>query len=437
MDRKTANDGNAQIIASERTDLFLYVQTMGLITICLNSVVIPEAASLMLKLKWFVLLLSVLPYIMHYYNMPSSYSTKGRAAGILASNLVVLMISYFISKEFSKNGLEKTGMLSNFLSENPDLDFPGTIPVILGCTGIVITLVGLLAFAILLVDNDTRTAGGKFGYIAMITMSSSLTAPFILPYMYFPSSLDICVNLFRPVQALSASLILSAFLTYPNLSQINTNCLFFWSFIGLCIFHGIYSLWSGALISPDFFFSGIISVIGCMLTIFGIILQHKTCQFSLSSQQLHDELNYDFKKVSTGTALLLIELMWIKSRIESIIETLPTGKLCGLSCTVPSITGYAGLQPIFLFAAKLVSVALVYMLVYQLSPKFRKVIAKYWKNMIFPPEKHRIMVFACCIVCLLSFMRPNISYSFWLVAATYVAVTKFYNELPVVSEDRN
>lgn len=419
-----------RIIASERKNILLIIEILGLITVCLNSVVIPEAASLVLKLKWFVLLLPVLPYIIQYFNGLSDYSTQVRATGILASNFVVLMIAYFISKQFTKNGLENTSALGDFLSEYPNADTPGSIPVTFGCLGIVITLVGLLSFAILLVDNYTRTAGGKFGYIAMITMIISLAAPFIVPYEHFHSSLGMSVNLFHPVQALSASLLLSVFLTYPNIAQINTNYLFFWCFIGLCLFHGIFSLLSAALISWDFFFSGTVTVLGYMLMISGMIFQHKLCQFSLSSQQLHHELNYGIKKVSTGTALLLIELMWIKSRIRSIIQSLPNEQLWKRA-------SYSALQQTFLFAAKLVSVVLMYMLVYQLSPKFRNLITKYWKNMIVPPEKHRFILSVYWIVCLLSFMRPNIFYSFWLVTATYMAVNKFYNELPVVSEDRN
>lgn len=62
-------------------------------------------------------------------------------------------------------------------------------------------------------------------------------------------------------------------------------------------------------------------------TISGILLHHLPSQTLLYPQGLSYALNYGFEKVSTRTALLLVELMWIKCQKRNIINRIPAGQL--------------------------------------------------------------------------------------------------------------
>ena len=76
------------------------LEALGLTAVGLSSAVVPEAAFLAIKLKWFILLGSFLPLCLSHFYKKKGYMAVYRAAAIWLCNSFVLLIAYFFNNQY-------------------------------------------------------------------------------------------------------------------------------------------------------------------------------------------------------------------------------------------------------------------------------------------------------------------------------------------------
>lgn len=84
-------------------EVIFYCKLFFLILVGLGSVMVREAASVALRLKWLILLMgSLLPGLVCLSFRPTKYLALHRAAGTWVCNSLVLIIAHFLNKMYLK-----------------------------------------------------------------------------------------------------------------------------------------------------------------------------------------------------------------------------------------------------------------------------------------------------------------------------------------------
>lgn len=105
---------------AEKATVTSFFQPLYVTIVGIGSAVIPEAAEFALRLKWFILILSLPPLVVHHIYRPKDYFGVHRAAGIWVCNALLLAIAYFFNKMCLNRNIADSNDVTKFVSENPN-----------------------------------------------------------------------------------------------------------------------------------------------------------------------------------------------------------------------------------------------------------------------------------------------------------------------------
>lgn len=244
------------------------VEALGLIAAGLSSTVIPKAASLAIKLKWLLLLGSLLPLWISHFHKKQDYFAAYRVSGIWFCNTLVLLIAYFFDNQYFTRGILESGDYKKFFSEGTVDDFGEPACIIFGILGIFYYIFCLFP----LISSAEATCDLKRPIdpltVTAIILGGTFSAIFWIPHL--PAFL---CNFFVALQVIIPSVLLIATLSFPTgLSPVISSWAL-WVFIGLCIVSSPFSVWAAAQIAPCFLVPGILCVLGYIYAACALIFQ--------------------------------------------------------------------------------------------------------------------------------------------------------------------
>lgn len=257
---------NSELVKAQGSALLASLSRIILLTLIgMISATIPEAASTVLKLKWFILLGSLLPIPVHYTSKPKKAIYTCTTLALLCNSLI-LVESHFINKMYLKWTIQDSSTLMKSASQenSPFEDY--FFPFCLAGFGLY-----AVAFAVgggCRVCKENRIFKRVF-LVSILLMSIGLVSIHfcLIPSLPFRSraSIKIAVDGFftflRPGQA-----VISCYLVVANLTCPWLPCESIYKRVHLiliadmCLVHGTLCLWSGVQIPKlEFVSSGIIA----------------------------------------------------------------------------------------------------------------------------------------------------------------------------------
>lgn len=250
---------------NDRYHIPLGLEVVGLTAAGLCSCVIPEAAYFAMKLKWIILLESLLPLLAPFFRMPVKKYDMNRFGVIWACNSLVLTFALLFDKEYKNAGIYNSEDLATAISKldskfckNIVGDFAVTYGII-GFFFIFSTLITL--FVYVFPDNPVSRPVSSISPPVFMTLGASLSGNLIITSI--PTSF---INVVFSLLVLVPTSLLSVALTFTDsYSYIMKR----WAariFIALCITTSAFCIWGTARISSNLLVYGVICIAGYILT---------------------------------------------------------------------------------------------------------------------------------------------------------------------------
>lgn len=253
----------------------LYVTIAGI-----GSAVIPEAAEFALRLKWFILILSLPPPLVHHIYRPKDYFGVHRAAGIWVCNALLLAIAYFFNKMCLNRNIADSNDVTKFVSENPNSNI--VVFPIMG-SSMVSFIVLLFSLLVGIASGSLKDAVHRFVkspcLALLVLIGTILTCIFLVPVLPFkidtwPASLSAVYR----AQLLVSALLVATTLTFPAYLKLRLS-----SPLGIftavsCVLHGMLCLASDLHIQKDpFIISGAFTTSCDLVGAAYMVLQMRFC----------------------------------------------------------------------------------------------------------------------------------------------------------------
>lgn len=229
MGRST--DGVEEVyLTATKTD---YIELLFLILAGLSSAVIPEAANTAMRFKWLIILESVSPLLVFHMYHPCNYFPMHRAAGIWVCNSFILMLAYLYQKAYLNRGIHGSEDLKDFVSKNPTSDLLA-FPCVIGSFGMLPIIFAFLIGIVMCGKNLVVKWISSPGLLLLVILGLSMSFVFLIPSMSFKLDMQIglsvqleafngiirFLNVLRPLQIITLSLLISARLAFPMLVGI-------------------------------------------------------------------------------------------------------------------------------------------------------------------------------------------------------------------------
>lgn len=271
-------------------EVIFYCKLFFLILVGLDSVMVPEAASIAMRLKWLILLMgSLLPGLVCISFRPTKYLALHRAAGAWVCNSLVLVIAHFLNKMYLKREIYSSETLRNFVSDHPDfiLAFPGFSCILGGTILIVPIIFRSCVFLGSLVSLFRRTQSP--GLVILIILGLVLCSVFVLPSLTvgpihihiptIPSShmISAFFTTIRTLQPIISSLLISINLAFPISSNSKLSMrrrVLSALLVVVCIVQGAACLWSDVQVHKgEFICSGLFTFVWVIIIIRLVFLE--------------------------------------------------------------------------------------------------------------------------------------------------------------------